>query len=269
VPLNAIKPFLKDLRVVDVDTLENTPYVVAIEQNHLRGTPGHFIYVRGLTAQAGAKYAVVRPTHVYRQFGDDDDYDRVGHMLESNVDMVNGPWKEMTRGDGHWGKGDALGHEVQVIATAQYLRDGDPSTLLIDDANMEVRAGDRIMPVDAQPYDANFYPHTPASLPTNFKVIAFADAMHAAGPHQVVALSAGSAEGIDNGSTFAIFQPGEKVLDKVISSHSDRTFGHKVQLPAEYIGHVMVFRTFEHVSYGLIMDGIRPVKLGDNLRKPS
>jgi hypothetical protein len=41
-----------------------------------------------------------------------------------------------------------------------------------------------------------------------------------------------------------------------------------VQLPEEYIGHVMVFRTFDRVSYGLIMDGIRPVHRGDKLYDP-
>jgi hypothetical protein len=30
-------------------------------------------------------------------------------------------------------------------------------------------------------------------------------------------------------------------------------------MPDEFIGHVMVFRTFDKVSYGLIMDGIKPL----------
>jgi hypothetical protein len=30
----------------------------------------------------------------------------------------------------------------------------------------------------------------------------------------------------------------------------------------------MIFRTFDRVSYGLIMDGIRPVHLGDHLYEP-
>jgi len=41
-----------------------------------------------------------------------------------------------------------------------------------------------------------------------------------------------------------------------------------VTLPAEYVGHVMVFRTFDRVSYGLIMDGLRPVREGNELRMP-
>jgi hypothetical protein len=30
----------------------------------------------------------------------------------------------------------------------------------------------------------------------------------------------------------------------------------------------MVFRTFERVSYGLVMDGLRPVNIGAKLRMP-
>ena len=40
----------------------------------------------------------------------------------------------------------------------------------------------------------------------------------------------------------------------------------QVQLPDEYVAHVMVFRTFDRVSYGLIMDGVRPVGLYDRAR---
>ena len=43
---------------------------------------------------------------------------------------------------------------------------------------------------------------------------------------------------------------------------------NKVDLPDEFAGHVMIFRTFDKVSYGLIMDGIRPVQLGDRLDAP-
>ena len=47
-----------------------------------------------------------------------------------------------------------------------------------------------------------------------------------------------------------------------------RGVGKTVTLPDEYVGHVMVFRTFDRVSYGLIMDGLRPVHIGGRLRMP-
>ena len=44
--------------------------------------------------------------------------------------------------------------------------------------------------------------------------------------------------------------------------------GEKVTLPDEFVGHVMVFRTFDRVSYGLVMDGLRPVRINAKLRMP-
>ncbi|HET8898850.1 MAG TPA: LysM peptidoglycan-binding domain-containing protein [Rhodanobacteraceae bacterium] len=267
IPLDQIKPFLKDFRILSADELEAAPYVMAFEDQHLRGTPGGFLYVRGSDAQPGARFAVVRPSHAYRVFSPGKDKeDRVGHMLDSNVDLYGGPWKEYTRGDGHWGKGDSLGVEVEVIGTAMVQRTGDPATFMLEDSSIEVRKGDRLLPVDNHPYDSMYYPHAAPSLPADARVIAYADALAYAGKLQVVALSVGSSDGIDNGSTFSIYHPGERVRDAVISSNS--TFGSKVTLPDEFVGHVLVFRTFDKVSYALIMDSIRPVALGDTLELP-
>lgn len=92
--------------------------------------------------------------------------------------------------------------------------------------------------------------------------------MDAAGRRQVVMLSVGANDGVDNGTTFTIFQPGETIHDDVASNSMNRSFGETVKLPDEYVGHVMVFRTFDQVSYGLVMDGLRPVKVGGRLTMP-
>src|SRR5690606_27487933 len=61
IPLSDVEAFLKDLRVVD--SFEHLPYVVALEEDRLRGTQGQVAYIRGLPdAQPGQRYAVVRPT---------------------------------------------------------------------------------------------------------------------------------------------------------------------------------------------------------------
>ncbi|HET7268796.1 MAG TPA: LysM domain-containing protein [Oleiagrimonas sp.] len=268
IPLSQLKMFLKRFRVIDEDTLKSSPYVMAFEENRLRGTPGNFAYVRQIQAQPGQRFAIVRPSHVFRQYDSGEDRDLVAHRLESNVQMVPGPWKENFRQDGHFGGGDQLGIEVKVIGLAEVLRTGDPSTLLITDSKMEIRKGDRLLPVNEHPYDPYYYPHAPESVPADAKVIAFAHALYAVGKRDVVALSVGSADGVDNGTTYALFQPGEVVHDDVSGYALHSSLGEHVKLPAEFIGHVMVFRTFEHVSYGLVMDSIRPVKRGDVLRVP-
>jgi hypothetical protein len=105
-------------------------------------------------------------------------------------------------------------------------------------------------------------------MPKDGRILALTDALAAAGPREVVALSIGSSEGVNNGQTYSIFQPGDTVHDDVASSSLRRGVGKEVTLPPEYVGHVMVFRTFDKVSYGLVMDGIRPVEVGDSLRMP-
>ncbi|MDE3071419.1 MAG: LysM peptidoglycan-binding domain-containing protein [Pseudomonadota bacterium] len=270
IPLSELSLFLKNMRVMDSKAVSSAPYVVGLEEARLRGTVGQNIYVRGLHGEPGQRWAIVRPSHIFRGFdqGDPKHAEIVGHLLDSNAAMVNAPWSEDSRNDGHYGRGKDLGVEVSVIGTAETLRMGDPSTLLLLDATKEIRTGDRIMPIDDTPYDPYYYPHAPKSVPANARVIAFADALDAAGSRQVVALSIGAGDGVDNGQTYTIYEPGENIHDDVASSSMRRSFGKRVTLPDEYVGHVMVFRTFDRVSYGLIMDGLRPVHIGDRLRMP-
>jgi hypothetical protein len=272
IPLSELRMFLKDMRVMDSNAVSSAPYVVGLEEARLRGAAGQNLYVRGLQGEPGQRWAIVRPSHVFRGFGQGDSHDAgnavVSHTLDSNAAMVDAPWRENSRNDGHYGRGAELGLEVSVIGTAETLRKGDPSTLLLLNSTQEIRSGDRVMPIDDTPYDPYYYPHAPKSLANNAHVIGFADALDAVGSRQVVLLSIGAKDGVDNGQTYAIYEPGENVHDDVASSSWRRGVGQRVTLPDEFVGHVMVFRTFNRVSYGLIMDGLRPVHIGNRLRLP-
>lgn len=280
IPLSQLKTFLNDTRVIDSSQLKTTPYVMGFEEAQIAGSSGQNIYVRGLQAVPGERWAIVRPTHIFRGFkaGDSgrDDGDLIAHDLDSDVALTNTPWREDDRTEwwdahkvSHLARGKDLGVEVTVLGTAEVLRSGDPATLLLLDSTIEIRAGDRLLPVDDHPYDPYFYPHPPKSLPADGRVIALdPNTMDVTGPRSVVALSVGAKDGVDNGTTFAIWAPGEAVSDDVAHSAWHRDTGKSIPLPDEYVAHVMVFRTFDRVSYGLIMDGLKPVKLGYTLKMP-
>lgn len=272
IPLSAVEPFLHDLRIVSSHDLADTPYVVGLEENLPRAVEGQFVYVRGLNAAIGQRFAVARPTHVYRVHKGQRSYPyEVGHLLDSNVETSPGPWSENFRNDNMLGRGTELGTEVEIIGVVQELRGGDPATTLLTNAKLEIRKGDRLLPVDDAPYDATFYPHPARIIPPYARVLAFTNGMDSdstEGPMSVVALSAGRADGVDNGTTFAIYHTGDEIADDVAGNSWRRTTEPHVQLPSEFIGHVMVFRTFDHVSYGLVMDGIRPVRIWDTLQLP-
>ena len=150
----------------------------------------------------------------------------------------------------------------------------DVATLLLDANGREIRVGDRILPVDPQPYDLQFFPHPPKQTADygRLQVLAVSDMLTSGGSHDVIAISGGTREGIDNGTVFSLWRNGSNVVDRVEYSPerqpSTVDWREKVRLPDEFAGHAIVFRTFDKVSYALVMDGTRPVRIGYQAKHP-
>ena len=278
-PLSEIEPFLKNLRVVD--EFEHLPYVVGLEEDRLRGSNDQVAYVKGLEgAQPGQRYAVVRPsvrfTRLDRTACCDmfykDDLDFRGRRIAPTTRTTGPPPSLPDKGY------EQLGYELVQITTGTVTRgEGggvEATTFVLDDGGREVRVGDRLIPVEAQPYDLQFFPHPPKQQFEygRAQVIARRRRTHHGGPRDIVALSVGARDGVDNGTVFSIWRVGSNVPDRVEYSNnrSEDLFGEppKVRLPDEFAGHVMVFRTFDKVSYGLIMDSIKPTAIGYELKHP-
>ena len=271
VPLSEIEPFLKDLRVTD--SFEHLPYVVGFEDNRLRGSAGQLAYVKGLdTAQAGQRYMVLRPTVRYA-------LPRPFQQLEANgsTTPLDGVlWSQYVPPSS---RNEFLGFElskvnVGTITRAAGANGAQVATLSLEDSGHEVRAGDRVVPVEAAAYDLQFFPHPPASQPADVSVLAVAVAGTAGGPRDVIAISAGRLDGVDNGTVYSLWRPGRHVNDKVTGPRTSRmddqftSSGSSVALPEEYAAHAMVFRTFDKVSYALVMSSVKPTGVGYELKHP-
>ena len=279
IPLSEIEPFLKDLRVVA--GFEHLPYVVALEEDRLRASSGSVAYVRGLTdARPGERFTVMRPTvkYSYRdRAGLCCDLHQVSDLTHRGKATMD--WQRFWSNAYFPESGSAeLGYELMRVTAGTVTRGAvsgiEVATLLLDESGYEVRPGDRLVRVDAQPYDLTFFPHAPTVQHDygRLQVMAVADGLTTAGPRSVVALSGGTNQGIDNGTVFSMWRVGSNVVDRVEYpfTRSEDTVGFeaKVRLPDEYAGHVMVFRTFDNVSYGLVMDSIRPTQVGYELKHP-
>ena len=279
IPLSDVEPFLKDLSVVD--SFEELPYVVGLEEDRLRASRGQVAYIRGLAdVSPGTRFAVLRPTvrytHLLRAglccdtFGKDD-LDATGRH---SVDFGK-YWSNVVMPD----KGqEVLGFEMMRVNVGTVTRGEvggiQASTLLLDEEGREVRIGDRLVPVSAQPYDLQFFPHPP-KVQTDYgkaRILAVSDMLTSGGPRDVVALSVGAREGVDNGTVFSIWREGTNTVDRV-EKGLDRDeatvfYENKVRLPDEFAGHAMVFRTYDKVSYALVMDSIKPTRIGYHLKHP-
>jgi hypothetical protein len=166
-----------------------------------------------------------------------------------------------------WGK--KLGYEMMLQSVGEVTRvQGDVTVVLLRDENRDVHIGDRVLPLEEAPYCNCYMPHAAANLPEAAQILAVPDGLRLSGPRMVVALSVGSADGVDNGTVFSVWHEGEVVKDIVAHRYNAAAWHDRMAMPNDYIGHVMVFRTFDKVSYGLVMDAIRPARVGDLLKHP-
>jgi len=272
IPLSDVEPFLKNLRVTD--SFQELPYVVSLEDSRLRASAGQVAYVVNLPdAQPGQRYAVVRPTLHFALPKPNEDL-RADGSIEPGTGNL---WRTYVAPSS---RRESLGYELAQVNVGTITRGPQGSvqvaSLLLQDSGREVRPGDRLIAVEAHPYDLQFIPHPPAAqlAETEVRVLAVADAFTAAGPRDVIAISAGSREGVDNGTVFSIWRNGRHVNDRMVrqnTSRADDGFragSSTAEVPQEYAAHAMVFRTFDKVSYALVMEGVKPVKVGYNLHHP-
>lgn len=228
IPIDAIKQFLTQPLVVEEGELEKGPYVVESADEHLVTGAGDRIYVRGIDENQGGRYSVYEP-------GDK---------------LIDPDTKEV------------LGIQAIYLGDAVVERFGDPSTLGLERTTREVAIGDRLKPVSGDEIHASFLPHAPPEGSTG-RIISVYDGVTQIGRYQIVAINRGTREGVEVGHVFRISKAGEEVLDTVTPNKKD-----KVTLPDEDAGLLMVFRTFEKVSYGLIMEATRPIHVLDRLSTP-
>ena len=272
VPLSEIEPWLKQVTVVHDP--KSFPYVVGLEENRLLTSSGQLVYVRGMVdAKPGDLVQLARPVNLYAMNPPKDGYRTGGHSpLDYRADQLYNPWTFglWTNGDNPtqaWGQ--KLGYEMMLQSVGEVTRvNGEITVVLLRDEHRDVHKGDRVLPFEEQPYCNCYIPHEMAQIPEAAQVLAVTDGLRFAGPRMVVALSVGKAEGVDNGTVFSIWRGGiwQPDIIRNVNEYAQKVDG--VQLPDEYIGHLMVFRTFDNVSYALVMDSIKHAQVGDYLKHP-
>lgn len=158
--------------------------------------------------------------------------------------------------------GKRLGYEGVGIGNVTASAFGDQvSTFRVTDSFEEIRLGDRLITQPTSAIHSMFYPTPPANNRLFGKVVGINDDLKRAGRFEVVTLSLGEREGVNVGNVFAIYTDIVRVEDPVK--------GGKVTLPEEPVGHLMVFNTFEKLSYALVMEASRPVEIGASLYHPN
>lgn len=155
---------------------------------------------------------------------------------------------------------ELLGVHAKGIGTVAIIKkDNDIATLDIVRTYEEVRPGDNLLPSEDRSVDSIFYPSAP-DVDIEAQIIAVEGGVTQVGKYNVVMINRGEREGLQIGNVMAIYKTGEVVVDRVK--------GGKIALPDERAGLLMVFRTFEKMSFALVLEADRALAVNDKVRNP-
>lgn len=273
VPFDSIAPFIRNLRVLSPEEFEGLPYVVANEDQRLTSTYSDYTYARGIEdPQIGEEYVVARLLSIYDNFGEPPEIRRV--MPKPSWQAVPAVWdreKEIFYQGNPWDKRpkNPIGYEMLEVSRVRVAKvAGEISVLDIIRDRTEVKPGDYILPANDKGYESVFYPQAMDSVPDGLRVLATSGQKAGVGLYQIVSISGGSRMGVKPGHVFSAFDTGAVAIDRTGYRHGSFAKEAEVALPDVYDGLVMVFRTFENISYGLVMSGSRVIEEFDVLKHP-
>ncbi len=156
--------------------------------------------------------------------------------------------------------GEFLGLEARSIARGNVnAENGDVLTVGITKSSEEVRIGDRLLVNEDRRLTTSFVPSSPDSE-IEGKMISVDGGVSQIGQYDVVAINRGEREGLAPGNVLAVLKAGNMVRDPVT--------GETIELPSERAGLLMVFRAYEKMSYGLVLQATRPLSVGDKVTNP-
>ena len=246
-----IEPFLVEPLVVEAQELERAPRIVATTEERVLMASGDRAYARG-DASSPLRAEPGEP-RFYRVFRD----------AVAMKDPLSG---------------EILGYEAQYLGKAElirgemfedipngkggYVAEYVPATVTLSGTKEEIRAGDRLLPAPARVF-TSFTPRAP-QLEVDARVVSIYGSFSAAfaAQNQVVAINKGSLDGVEAGHVLTLMTKGDRI--------KDTTGGYKttIKLPSEVNGTAMVFRTFDRVSYALLLEIREGVRVGDRLVNP-
>ncbi|MES2280373.1 MAG: LysM peptidoglycan-binding domain-containing protein [Pseudomonadota bacterium] len=254
---NSIEAFLAEPLIVDEEEFLRAPRIVAAQEGRVLLSRGDRAYARGQYGNGNTGKALS---------------DAKGEPFEYRIFRDATPLRDP-------GTRAILGYEAQFVGKAELVRgestqqiaakDGKltteivPATIDIVVAKEEMRVGDRLVPEPPRT-SLSYAPHAPTT-PIAGQIVSIYGRGTAtlAAANQVVVINRGTRDGLENGHVMAILKDGQVLQDKTDSSRTT------IKLPNERNGLLMVFRTFENLSYALVLQITDGVRVGDRFANPN
>lgn len=275
IPVASIAPFLSQPRVADSDDIKRVPYVVGFEDDRTIAGTSDSVFVRRITTNAVTQFQILRPGDALR----DPETNRI------------------------------LGYEATFIGNATLERAGDPAILKVTSAEREVAIGDRVIPAALEAPLENFLPRPAPkgsrgqilSVMNGVSQIGQYDIVilnlgkrERIEPGHVFEIFHGGEQARDqvregdtnwnwrkesplsgsfwigNEWSFDGWLRNEPDPNAPLPLHADFRRDRSTYIrPYQRAGVLMVFRTFDRVSFALVLNANKAMRVGDQIAPPA
>jgi hypothetical protein len=243
IPLEAIENSFTRNRIVAPELYADAPYIVANLGDNLTIGTGDEVYVRG-TWPAGTN-----SFEIYRE----------GRLFTGES------------------RKDILGLEVEYLgfATISNEESTDLRRMLINNSSREIKVGDRLLFREQARIDSTIFPTEPAEDLVG-RIISFQGVETMASQLDTVVVDLGTVDNLAIGDILSIQHESTTMVDLVerekmsFSERMKNVFkkAGTVELPGKEIGTLLVYRTFENLSYAVILSSTEPAQLFNKVASP-
>ena len=232
IPLERINAFLSANRIVEESELDNAPHIIAGQKQRILLGAGDPLYARGNFNSTSVNYGI---------------YSKGKEYIDPETEEV-------------------IGVQAISLGKAKMTKQTDDiGTFVITQSLREIRSGggNRLLPNQEREITSNFLPNPPENEVTG-TIVNTETGLSQVGRLDVVTLNLGRKDGLKQGTILGIYKVGGEIKDSFAKKKTPK----KIELPNERAGLLMVFETFKHMSFAIVLESEIGVVINDKVGNP-
>lgn len=240
----SIQPWLARYLIVPTQRLNQAGYVLGSADQRVIAAVGQQIYVRGSDWVVGQRYSIYRRSEPYLVHSPPASSTAPNPLHRSkSVENTLHEMQELIE--------VARGEVIEVQPNMANIQ-------LSQSFAAEVRRGDLVFASQVSDFPARFEPVSSEALMAGGQIIRVLGSITFAAKDSIVTIDRGQRHGAQVGQVLQITQRAESLQDPKGST--------KVKLPQQSIGHVMVVKSFDELSYAYVLESRVPIYVGAALQ---
>lgn len=253
-----ITPFLTRPLIIEKEGLKDAPIIIGGPDNRVIYSAGTKVYIDKIPSGSNIHWQLYRPGKT---------------LTDPDTKSV-------------------LGIEANYLGDINITKYGEPATAMVITAKEEVFVKDKLVEAP-ETIQQSFVPHAPDTQITG-RIVSIYGGLAETGRNSIVTINLGKDNGIEPGHVLSINRLGRYISKNPDEKKSEEKFTLKelqspdkepkvekvdpkndpsknpklIKLPNERVGLLMVFRTFNKISYGLVMQASEAINDSDIVETP-